>query len=148
MVSRVAVVGAGSWGTTVAAMVSRNVSTVLWARREELADEIATDHQSRGYLPGFQLPLKLEATSSLEQAVTGADLIVMGVPSHGFRDVLSAAAPFIGSGVPVVSLSKGVEQGSLKRMTEVVAEVLGGDGSRGGGDGDRAGGYPAGVLTG
>ena len=82
MVDRVAVIGAGSWGTTVAAMVSRRTPTVLWARRKELAEEIATDHQSRGYLPGFQLSLKLEATSSLEEAVTGADLIVMGVPYY------------------------------------------------------------------
>src|SRR4051812_16290549 len=144
MVSRVAVVGAGSWGTTVAAMGCRNASTVLWGRRPELAAEVATDHQSRRYLPGCHLPVQLEATSSLEEAVTGADLIVMGVPSHGFRDVLSAAAPFVGPGVPVVSLSKGVEQGSLKRMTEVVAEVL----AETSGDGDRAGGHPAGVLTG
>src|SRR5438874_7534419 len=147
MVDRVAVIGAGSWGTTVAAMVSRRTPTVLWARRKELAEEIATDHQSRGYLPGFQLSLKLEATSSLEEAVTGADLIVMGVPSHGFRDVLSEAAPYIAAGVPVVSLSKGVEQGSLKRMTEVVADVL--DGEAGADRADHAGAtHPAGVLTG
>jgi glycerol-3-phosphate dehydrogenase (NAD(P)+) len=147
MVKRVAVIGAGSWGTTVATMVCRNASTILWARRKDLADEIASDHQSRAYLPGFQLPLQLEATSSLEEAVSGADVLVMGVPSHGFRQVLSEAAPFIGAGVPVISLSKGVEQESLKRMTEVVGEVLGG------GDGDKAAAtgapsHPAGVLTG
>src|SRR3954447_23931472 len=84
-VRRVAVMGAGSWGTTVATMVCRNAPTILWARRKDLADEITTDHQSRAYLPGFQLPLMLEATSSLEEAVTGADVLVMGVPSHGFR---------------------------------------------------------------
>ena len=134
MASRVAVIGAGSWGTTVAAMTSRNVPTVLWARRKELADEIATDHQSRAYLPDVQLPAALEGTSSLEEAVTGADVIVLGVPSHGMRAVLAEAAPYVTAGVPVVSLTKGVEQGTLKRMTEVVQEMLPG--------------HPAGVLTG
>ena len=134
MASRVAVIGAGSWGTTVAAMVSRNAPTILWCRRPELADEIATDHQSRGYLPDILLPKQLEATSSLEEACRDADVVVMGVPSHGFREVLEHAAPFMRKDVPVVSLSKGVEQQTLKRMTEVVHEVLDG--------------HPAGVLTG
>src|SRR4051812_6403136 len=134
MASRVAVVGAGSWGTAVAAMTCRNAPTVLWARRKELADEVATTHQSRAYLPGVLLPAALEATASLEEAVSGADVIVLGVPSHGMREVLTEAASYVTAGVPVVSLSKGVEQETLKRMTEVVAEVLPG--------------HPAGVLTG
>src|SRR3954451_6985700 len=132
---RVAVIGAGSWGTAVAAMTCRNCETVLWARRKELADEIGTDHQSRRYLPGVMLPKSLEATPSLEQAVRDADVIVMGVPSHGFRDVLTQALPFIRPSTPVISLSKGVEQGSLKRMTEVIVDVAGSS-------------HPAGVLTG
>src|SRR4051794_444265 len=131
--TRVAVIGAGSWGTAVAAMVCRNTPTILWARRQELADEIAADHVSP-YLPDVLLPKDLEATSSLDEACSGAEVVVMGVPSHGFRDVLSTAAPFIAAGVPVVSLSKGVEQQTLKRMTEVVQDVLEG--------------HPAGVLTG
>src|SRR5947207_15813419 len=131
--TRVAVIGAGSWGTAVATMVSRNASTILWARRQELADEIAADHVSP-YLPDVLLPKEMEATASLEEACSGADVVVMGVPSHGFRDVLTTAAPFVAGGVPVVSLSKGVEQQTLKRMTEVVQEVLDG--------------HPAGVLSG
>src|SRR5687768_15137783 len=99
-------------------MVSRNAPTIIWARRKELAEEIATDHQSRSYLPGILLPEQLQATSSLEEAVQGVDVIVMAVPSHGFRDVLSDAKPWIPSGIPIVSLSKGVEQSTLKRMTE------------------------------
>ena len=114
--TRVAVIGAGSWGTAVATMVSRNASTILWARRQELADEIAADHVSP-YLPDVLLPKEMEATASLEEACSGADVVVMGVPSHGFRDVLTTAAPFVAGGVPVVSLSKGVEQETLKRMT-------------------------------
>src|SRR5205807_1929632 len=77
---------------------------------------------------------RLRATSDLEEAVTGADVVVMGVPSHGFRDILGQARPYIGPGVPVISLAKGVEQHTLKRMTEVVGEVLPG--------------HRSGVLTG
>lgn len=131
---RVAVVGAGSWGTTVASLVCANAPTVLWARRKELADEIATDHRNSTYLPTFTLPEALEATSSLEEAITRADVVVMAVPSHGFREVLAEVADHLRAWVPVVSLTKGLEQGSRKRMTEVVDEVLPG--------------HPTGVLSG
>jgi glycerol-3-phosphate dehydrogenase (NAD(P)+) len=129
------VVGAGSWGTAVAAIASRNATTtVLWARRAELAEAIATEHVNRDYLPGVELPPSLAATADIEEAVDGADVVVMGVPSHGFRGILTSLAPHVGAGVPVISLAKGVEQHTLKRMTEVVADVLPG--------------HPAGVLTG
>ena len=131
---RVAVIGAGSWGTAVAAIAARNAETTLWARRPELADEIRDRHANSAYLEGFDLPPSLRATSDLAEAVDGADAVVMGVPSHGFRSILEELAPNLPDGVPVVSLTKGVEQGTLKRMTEVVAET--------------APGHPAGVLTG
>lgn len=131
---KVAVIGAGSWGTAVAAIACRNVPTVLWARREELAKEIRESHRNSDYLPDFSLPESLTSTSSLEEAVEGAEVVVMGVPSHGFRDILGRLAPYVAPGVPVISLAKGVEQGTLKRMTEVIREV--------------APGHPAGVLTG
>jgi glycerol-3-phosphate dehydrogenase (NAD(P)+) len=121
---KVAVIGAGSWGTAVACLTSRNASTVLWARSYDLAAEMALTHVNRRYLPDFALPRRLAVTSSLGEAVADADVLVMAVPSHGFRDVLREAASAVAAGIPVVSLSKGVEQGSLKRMTEVVAELL------------------------
>jgi glycerol-3-phosphate dehydrogenase (NAD(P)+) len=133
-VRKVAVIGAGSWGTAVAIIASRNAPTTLWARRDDLAEDIETKHRNPAYLPDIALPEELRGTSSIEEAVTGAEVVVMGVPSHGFRDVLASAAAFIGKGVPVVSLTKGVEQGSLKRMTEVVAELVPAS--------------PSGVLTG
>jgi glycerol-3-phosphate dehydrogenase (NAD(P)+) len=132
--TRVAVIGAGSWGTAVAAIAAANVPAVLWARREDLAHSIATDHCNPRYLPGVGLPDRLEATASLAEALAGATAVVMGVPSHGFRDILTELQPALPNGVPIVSLSKGVEQGTLKRMTEVVLEV--------------APGHPTGVLTG
>jgi glycerol-3-phosphate dehydrogenase (NAD(P)+) len=122
--ARVAVIGAGSWGTAVAALAARNGPTVLWARNAEVAGQIATDHVNGRYLDGFTLPESLMATASLEEALSGATLVVMGVPSHGFRDVLAEGSGWIGDGAPIVSLSKGVEQGSLKRMTEIIEEVL------------------------
>jgi glycerol-3-phosphate dehydrogenase (NAD(P)+) len=121
---RVAVIGAGSWGTAVAAIAARNADAVLWARRDELAAAINATHENADYLPGLALPESLRATSSLAEACDGAEVLVIGVPSHGFRDVLVEAAPAIDGDAPIVSLSKGIEQGTLARMTEVIAAVL------------------------
>jgi glycerol-3-phosphate dehydrogenase (NAD(P)+) len=122
---RVAVIGAGSWGTTVAALATQNADEViLWARRPELAEAIATRHENPDYLAGRPLPPALQATAALDEALDSADVVILGVPSHGFREVLTAARPVVPRDVPVVSLSKGLEQGSLLRMTQVVTEVL------------------------
>src|SRR5262249_7222477 len=110
---RVSVVGAGSWGTTVAALAAVNTPTVLWARRPELAKAINAGHRNDDYLAGFPLPSVLDATSDIEEATARADVIVMGVPSHGFRSVLEEAAPHVRPWVPVVSLAKGLEAASL-----------------------------------
>ena len=126
--------GAGSWGTAVASISARSAPTVLWARRPELADEVNSRHVNLRYLPEVVLPAELTATSAIEQAVEGAGTVVMAVPSHGFRSIFEQLAPLVGLGVPVVSLTKGLEQGSLKRMTEVALELLPG--------------HPVGVLTG
>ncbi len=122
--TRVAVIGAGSWGTAVAMIAAGNAPTTIWARRRELADEIEQRHENASYLPGVSLPASLRATSSLEEACADADVIVLGVPSHGLRGVLEEGGAFIRAGVPLISLSKGIEQGTLARMTEVVCAVL------------------------
>lgn len=122
---RVAVVGAGSWGTSVAALAATNTSTVLWARNPELAATMARERVNSEYLPGCRLPDTLEFTADLDEACSSADVIALGVPSHGMRAVLESARPFIRSDVPVVSLAKGVEQETLLRMSEVATEVLG-----------------------
>jgi glycerol-3-phosphate dehydrogenase (NAD(P)+) len=131
---RVAVIGAGSWGTTVAALAAQNTTTTLWARRPELAKQINEENVNPKYLPGFTLPAQLLATSSMQEAVEVADVVVMAVPSHGFREVLREAVPSIRPWVPVVSLAKGLERDSLKRMSEVVQDELPG--------------HPVAVLTG
>ncbi len=131
---KVAVIGAGSWGTTVATLAARNGETTLWARRSELAQEIREAHTNDRYLPGYSLPDSLHATDDLEEAVHAADVLVVGVPSHGFREVVSELAPFVRPWIPVVSLAKGIEQTSQLRMTQIIDELLPG--------------HPAGVLTG
>ena len=134
MPAKVAVLGAGSWGTTMAALLSRRTPVVLWARRAALADQIDRHHCNPDYLPDVALPAALRATGSLEVALAGAEVVVMAVPSHGFRAILSEALPHLAGGVPIVSLAKGVEEGTLQRMSEVVAEL--------------APEHPRGVLTG
>jgi glycerol-3-phosphate dehydrogenase (NAD(P)+) len=121
---RLAVVGAGSWGTAFAMIPADNgLPTVLWARREELAAAIATDHENPDYLEGVRLPDGLTATHDMEEAVGDADIVVMAVPSHAFRGVFEDVAPLLKDEAPVVSLVKGIEQESLKRMTEIVREA-------------------------
>lgn len=120
---KIVVIGAGSWGTTVAAVAAHNVDVTLWARRAELADQINTLGRNEDYLDGFDLPA-MTATSDLEQAISGAEVVVIGVPSHGFRSVLTEAAPFISASIPIISLTKGIEQDTMLRMTEVVASVM------------------------
>jgi len=120
---RIAVIGAGSWGTAVAALAAATTETVLWARRAELARAIEDDHVNPDYLPDLTLPDSLTATHDLGEAVAGADAVVMAVPSHGFRDVFSRISGALDVRTPVVSLTKGIEQGSLARMTEIIASV-------------------------
>ena len=91
----VAVIGGGSWGTTVAHLAAHQVPTVLWARRPELAEEVNSHHSNERYLPGYRLHEDLRATDDLAEAVSGADVVVMGVPSQGFRSALEATAEHV-----------------------------------------------------
>ncbi len=124
MSERVAVIGAGSWGTAVAALVAPKADVVLWARDPSLAAEIDGQHENSRYLPGIPLPDPLRACADLRQACEHGEVLVLGVPSHGLRAVLEDAAPAVDAEAPIVSLAKGVEQGTLLRMTQVVAATL------------------------
>ena len=126
--------GGGSWGTTVAALIARNAPITMWARDQGTVDEINTQHSNAKYLPDAVLPTNVRATTDIEEAVTRMDVIVMGIPSQSFRGVLEQIKPHIRPWVPVISLSKGLELSTGKRMTELINEVLPG--------------HPAGVLTG
>lgn len=129
-----AVIGAGSWGTTVASLAAANTPTTLWARRPEIVEAINTRHVNPDYLGGASLSPSLRASGSLEESVGNADIVVMAVPSQGFRQVLTEAAAHIRPWVPIVSLSKGLESGSLLRMSQVANDVMPG--------------HPVAVLTG
>jgi len=118
------VVGAGSWGTTVANAVAKNCPTVLWARRAELAQQISTRHENHDYLPGSKLVGNLLCSADLAAAVSNASIVMMAVPSNGFREVAARVAPHVAATVPIVSLSKGLERDSLNRMTEVARQLM------------------------
>src|ERR1700735_5012639 len=121
---RIAVLGAGSWGTTVASLLAGRHDCTVWARDPELAREIGERDANSRYLAGFTLPSALKATADLEKAVHDADLLVVGVPTHGFRAILVDARPYLRPWIPVVSLSKGFERGTLLRMTQLIRDEL------------------------
>jgi glycerol-3-phosphate dehydrogenase (NAD(P)+) len=120
----VTVLGAGSWGTTVASLTTALNPTTLWARNPEVAGEINEEHTNSTYLPSTGLPKRLRATADMEQAVGRADVLIVGVPSKGFRPTLDEARKWLRPWVPIVSLTKGIEAGSLLRMTEVIQDVV------------------------
>lgn len=123
--TRVAVLGAGSWGTTFAKILTDGGADVmLWARRPELAREISEGRRNSDYLPGVNLPIGLRATSRLDLALVGAEQVFVSVPSQSLRENLIAAAPYLGAEAMVVSLMKGVERTSGLRMSEVIGQVL------------------------
>lgn len=131
---RVTVLGAGSWGTTVASLTARNADTRLWARSADTAEQVNREHRNERYLKDLPLHPALRATADLEEAVHDCDVLVVGVPSHSFRETLRNVAPRIRPWIPVISLAKGLEQGSHRRMTEIIHEELPG--------------HPAGLLAG
>jgi glycerol-3-phosphate dehydrogenase (NAD(P)+) len=125
-VSKIAVFGAGSWGTAFSLVLAdAGNDVVLWARREELSDAINSEHENHDYLPGVALADSISATHDPEEALAGAGIVVLAVPSQSLRANLEHWAKHIGDDAVVMSLVKGVELGTLKRMSEVVADVAG-----------------------
>lgn len=123
---RMAVLGSGSWGTALAGHLAQAGHEVrLWARDPHLVAGITASRENRPFLPGIVLPSSVTPTASLEVAVEGAGCVVAAIPSHGTRDVVRAAARWLPTGAIVVSATKGLEAGTLQRMSEVIAEELG-----------------------
>jgi glycerol-3-phosphate dehydrogenase (NAD(P)+) len=125
------VLGAGSWGTTFAQVLGdAGTPVTLWARRADVALAITDAHQNPRYLPGVALPPTLTATTDAAAALDGADLVVLSVPAQTLRENLTAWAPYVPARSLLVSLMKGIELGSSKRMSEVILDVLGVPASR------------------
>ncbi|HKY03822.1 MAG TPA: NAD(P)H-dependent glycerol-3-phosphate dehydrogenase, partial [Blastocatellia bacterium] len=125
---KIAVIGAGSWGTALAMVAARNSHSVcLWGRDQRVADEINRSHKNPVHLSDFELPQNITATTSLELATAEADSVVVVVPSHVFREVTGKLRDHLRPDTLLVSATKGVENGTLMRMSEVVADVLGPD---------------------
>lgn len=131
---KVGLIGGGSWGTAVASLIAKNTDVSLWARSADTVAEINHHHTNKKYLPDAVLPTNLVANTDLSTVVASADVLVMGVPSNSFRDVLKQLRPFVRPWIPIISLTKGLESGTDLRMTEVIQGELPG--------------HPAGVLTG
>jgi glycerol-3-phosphate dehydrogenase (NAD(P)+) len=129
--TKIAVMGAGSWGTTFAKLLADAGNDVtVWSRRQEVADEINEDGRNGDYLPGINLPSELKATSSAAETLAGAEMVFIAVPSQSLRSNLEDWGPSIPSSALLVSLMKGVEKETGMRMSEVLADVTRADSSR------------------
>lgn len=123
---KIAVIGAGAWGTALANLLAANGrQTVIWAFEAEVARDIGENNRNQTFLPDCPLDARLKATNSLTEAVEGAELVVMVTPSHIARTVAAQLAPALAREAMIVTASKGIEADSHKTMTGVLAEVLG-----------------------
>jgi len=123
---KAAVLGAGSWGTTFAKVLcDAGTPVTLWARRADMADAINDRHENPRYLQGITLPRTLTATADAAAALDGADLVLLAVPAQTVREQLAALRPLIPADAMLVSLMKGIEHGTDKRMSEVIMETAG-----------------------
>jgi glycerol-3-phosphate dehydrogenase (NAD(P)+) len=124
-VTRAAVLGAGAWGTTFAAVLAdAGCDVTVWGRDTAVCEEIARDHRNERYLPGVDLPARVTADADPAAAVAGADVVAVAVPSQSARAILAPLAGALAPGSVVVSLMKGVELATDRRMSEVIAESL------------------------
>lgn len=122
--TKVAVLGSGSWGTAFSMVLADGGGDVtIWGRRPELADAINSHHENPDYLPGISLPPSIDATTDPEKALAGAEVVVLAVPSQSLRENLTAWRDLVPREAVLVSLMKGVELNRIKRMSEVIAEV-------------------------
>lgn len=124
--SRIAVLGAGSWGTALAALIARHGHPVtLWGRDAHIIEAIEVRHENPRYLPGILLPASLRASTDLATTVAEADLVLVVVPSHAFSETLHALAPYLKAGTGVSWATKGFEPGSGRFLHEVAEDVFG-----------------------
>lgn len=122
---RIAVIGAGSWGTALAYhMASNNKPVDLWVYEEDVADQIKKERENLTYLPGVKLPELINASNDLEEVVRGQNVILLVSPSHVMRTIIGSMSPFLAPGVVLCSAAKGVENETLMTMSQVLEDVL------------------------
>jgi glycerol-3-phosphate dehydrogenase (NAD(P)+) len=122
---RLAVIGAGAWGTALAIQgVRAGFAPRLWVYEPELLSIIRTSAENPWFLPGIQLPETIEPSGDLAAVVSGAEIVVIAVPSHVFRGVARAMVAHVAPGARVLSAAKGIEENRLARMSEILGEVL------------------------
>ncbi|OGW32694.1 MAG: glycerol-3-phosphate dehydrogenase [Nitrospirae bacterium GWC2_56_14] len=125
MNTKIAVIGAGAWGTALAMLLAdKGHDVTLWMYEKDLAEETSKTRENRVYLPGFALPASLKITSSLESAVSGTPVILSVVPSHTVRAVTKQYAPFLAKDAIIISASKGIEIETLMPLSEVFKDTL------------------------
>lgn len=122
---KIGVIGAGSWGSALAILLNENGNDVtLWTHRESEAEKIRTSHEHASKLPGVKIPESIQVTSDMKQAVAGKKVLVLVVPSACVRETCEKLRPVVEEGTIIVSASKGIEESTLKTMTDIVEEVV------------------------
>ena len=125
MGKKVAVIGAGSWGTALAISLANAGHTVsMWTRKPEHAEAMKSDGENKKYLPEIAFPEALTVADTMEDAIAGADLVMFSTPAQGFRGVLNQALPHLTEDMVLVNVAKGIEQKSLKRLSEIAEEAI------------------------
>ena len=122
---KIAVLGSGGWGTAIAILLSENGHHVtLWSYFQEEAERLAALRENKDFLPGVQLPADILCTNDMEKAVNGSDVVVCASPSHAVRATMKSFAPFYKSNTLLVNISKGLEENSLMRMSQVITDEI------------------------
>lgn len=122
---KVTVIGSGSWGTALAVMLQKHGhEVVIWSRRQDAVDEMQTKRENKQYLPGIELPTGMNFTTNREQAVKDAEIIILSVPSKAVRQTVTDFAPYLKDKQVLVNVAKGLEEGSFKRLSQVIQECV------------------------
>ncbi len=123
--ANIGIIGAGSWGTALGILLVNNGhNTTLWSHRLEQAEELVRTREHREKLPGVQLPESLEITNDLEKTLVGKDILIMAVPSVAVRQTAKRIKPYIRYGQLIVNVSKGIEEGTLMTLTDIIEEEI------------------------
>ena len=122
---KASVIGGGSWGSAVALHLSRkNINTHLWIREKHIFEDVVQSRENKTFLPGFLFPSSVSFFHDMEECVRSTDIVFIAVPSKFCREIYTKLQPYLGSNQIIVSLTKGIEDGTLKRMSEVMTELL------------------------